>query len=56
MSEPVHDGHEKDEAARHRDVGDVGRPDLVGPLDRERAQQVREDRVGPMPRLVFGRR
>ena len=34
-AEPVDDGGQIDEAARHRDVGDVHRPDLVGPLDRQ---------------------
>ena len=48
-AEPVDDGRQVDEAARHRDVGDVHRPHLVGPLDRQPAQQVRID-------LVAGRR
>src|SRR5512135_310883 len=38
---PVHDGAQVDPAAGHRDVGDVGGPDLVGTLDFELAQQVR---------------
>jgi hypothetical protein len=34
-----------EEALGHRDVGDVGTPHLVDPLDREPAQQVRIDLV-----------
>jgi hypothetical protein len=30
---PVHDRHEIEKAAANRDVGDVGAPDLVRPLD-----------------------
>ena len=44
-AEPVDHGAEIDEAARHRDVGDVHRPHLVRPLDRHRAQQIRVDLV-----------
>ena len=29
---PVHDGTEKDEAASHWDIRDIGRPDLVRPI------------------------
>lgn len=32
-AEPVNDGYEIDEALRHRNVTDVGCPDLVGPYD-----------------------
>ena len=39
-AEPVHDGHEVNETPRHGDVADVGRPDLVGPGDRQLAQQI----------------
>src|SRR5271157_1788869 len=39
-SEPVDDGDEMDEAARHRDIGDVRRPDSIGPLDLHAAQQI----------------
>ncbi len=42
---PVHDRHEVKEAAADRDVGDVGRPHLVRPLDRQVAQQIRVDLV-----------
>src|SRR5215210_2168838 len=38
-AEPVDDRGEVDEPARHRDVGEVHRPDLVGPGDRQVAQQ-----------------
>ncbi len=33
-AEPVHYRAQVAEAARHRDVGDIHRPDLVGPVDR----------------------
>ena len=36
---------EVEEAAADRDVGDVGRPHLVRPLDRQPAQQIRVDLV-----------
>ena len=39
---PVHDRHQIEEAARKRDIGDVRAPDLVRPLDRKTAQQVRK--------------
>jgi len=42
---PVHDRHQVREARLHRDVGDVGRPDLIDPADLEAAQQVRVDDV-----------
>jgi hypothetical protein len=41
----VDDRREIDEAAPHRDVGDVHRPDMVGPLDRHAAQEIRVDLV-----------
>ena len=31
--EPVHDGHQIKEAFPHRDVGNVGAPDLIGSVD-----------------------
>ena len=40
-AEPVDDRCQIDEAARHGDVGNVHSPDLIGPRDREAAQQVR---------------
>lgn len=42
---PVEHRAEVDEAAVDRHVGDVHRPDLVGPIDRQPAQQIREDRM-----------
>ncbi len=39
-AEPVDDRHQVDEAARHRDVGDVRRPGLIGPPDLHAAQEV----------------
>ena len=41
----VDDRRQVDEAARHRDVGDVHRPDLVGPLDLHPAQEIGIDLV-----------
>ena len=38
---PVHDRHQVKEAALHRDVGDVGAPDMVRPLDCQTPQQIR---------------
>jgi hypothetical protein len=35
---PVHDGDQVEEAAAHRDVGDVGIPDLIGPLHAQPTQ------------------
>ncbi len=37
---PVHDRHEVKEATLHRDVGDIGAPDMVRPLDRQAPQQI----------------
>src|SRR6056297_502794 len=48
--EPVHDRGEVDEAPRRRDVGDVHRPDLVGPDDGQLPQQIGIDLV---PRCRF---
>ena len=47
---PVHDRHQVKEAAVHRDVSDVGAPDMVRPLDRQTPQQIRVD-----PALGVGR-
>lgn len=44
-AEPVQDGHEEGEAVQERDVGDIRRPDLVGSLDRQAAQQIGKDPV-----------
>ena len=38
--EPVDDSGEIDKAARHRDIGDVCRPYLVGTFDLQPAQQI----------------
>ena len=43
--EPVDDSRKIDEATRHRDVGDVHRPDLIGPNDLQVAQKVGVDFV-----------
>lgn len=44
-AKPVDDRDQIDKAARHRDVRDVGRPNLVGPRHRQLAQQIRIDLV-----------
>ena len=38
---PVDDCHEIEKAVRHRDVGDVRRPHVVGLSNRQAAQQIR---------------
>src|SRR5271170_1063617 len=38
--EPIDDRDQIDEAARHRDIGNIRRPDLIGPLDLHAAQQI----------------
>jgi hypothetical protein len=50
--EPVEHDREIDEALGHRNVGDVHRPDLIGPRDLDAAQQIRKDLV---PRLRLRR-
>ena len=45
---PVENGTQVEEAALDRDICDVARPDLVGPVNRQVPQQVREDRMGGM--------
>ena len=40
-AEPIHDGDQVQKAAAHRDVSNIGTPDVVGALDRDAAQQVR---------------
>ena len=37
---PVHDRHQVKKAAPHRDVGDVGAPDMVRPLDHQASEQI----------------
>src|SRR5207245_7455883 len=39
------DRHEVDEPAPDRHIGDVGRPHLVRPVDRQAPQEIREDLV-----------
>jgi hypothetical protein len=48
-AEPVHNGHQIHEATGHGDIGHVGRPHLVWPIDDELAQQVWVDQVSRMP-------
>jgi hypothetical protein len=44
-AEPIHHGNQVEEAAMHRNIRNIGAPDLVGPLDGNAAQQVRVDLV-----------
>ena len=37
---PVHDRDQVQEAALNRDVGDIGAPDLIGPVDRHPLEQI----------------
>jgi hypothetical protein len=37
---PVHDGDQIEEALSHRQIGDVGAPDLVGPLHPQPTQKI----------------
>ena len=46
---PVHDRDQIQEAAAHRNVGDVGAPDLVGPVD---CQPLEKVGINPMRRGV----
>jgi hypothetical protein len=50
---PVHDRDQVPESFFERDVGDVGCPHLVGPVDDEFAQQVGVDRLVPVGRRSF---
>jgi hypothetical protein len=45
---PVHHGHQKQESTTHRQVGDFERPDPIGSIDFQSAQQVRIDLVSRM--------
>lgn len=47
---PGHDGDEIPDATPHRDVGDIGAPDLFGAVDREAFRYIR-----PLPVLGVGR-
>ena len=51
---PVDHGGQIDGATRHRDVADVHRPNVIRARDRQRARQVRVDRVPSARLLVFG--
>ena len=42
---PVHGCHQVKEAAAHRDVGDIGAPDMVRALDRQGLEQIGVDPV-----------
>ncbi len=44
-AEPIHDGYQIEEAAAHRNVSNIGAPDLIGSVDREATQKVRIDLV-----------
>lgn len=49
---PVHDGDQVEKASAHRQVRDVGAPDLVGPIDPQATQQIG---VGLVPLCRFAR-
>src|SRR5712672_2426655 len=56
---PVHDRYQVEKAPGHRDVSDVGAPDLVSPGDRQAAEQVgiglvRDGRLARIRSLVDG--
>jgi hypothetical protein len=53
---PVHDGSEVGEATAQRTVGDVGAPDLLGPVHFKILQQVGNLRWPASGMLVFGLR
>jgi hypothetical protein len=40
-AEPIHHRDQVEKPATHRKVSNIGAPDVVGPLDRDAAQQVR---------------
>jgi hypothetical protein len=42
---PVHDRHQIEKPTPHRNIGDVGTPDLIRPHNRQIAQQIRKDFV-----------
>jgi len=47
---PVHDGHKVHKPTFHWNVGDIGGPDLVGPIDAQASEQIGVDsvlRMGP---------
>jgi putative transposase len=46
MAHPIHDRRQVEEAPCHGDVGDVGAPDLIDPLDGNPAEPVGADLVG----------
>ena len=46
---PVQNGKKIHEAPAHRNVGDIGRPDLIGACDRHVAQEIGIDPVSWMP-------
>ena len=52
---PVHDRRQVKKAAPHRDVGDVGAPDMVRPLDHQASEQIGVDPVLGM-RIAGARR
>src|SRR6185503_6851288 len=51
---PVHHHDEVDKAACHRDVRDIGRPYVIRPRHRERAEEVREDEMHRVPLRRLG--
>ena len=47
--DPVHDDSQINESTRHRNVGDIHGPDLVGSVDRQAFEQIRIDSMLWMP-------
>ena len=50
-AEPIHHGHQVEKAVFHRNIGDIGAPNLVGIGDIQALEQVRVDLV-PLGRLA----
>ena len=52
---PIHDRHQVQKAVLHRDVRNVGAPDLIGPLYRHAPQQIGINPVSGMGIVGSGR-
>jgi len=48
---PIHDGHRVEEAVIDRHEGDIGAPNLIGTVDLQLSQQIREDPMIQYPNL-----
>ena len=51
---PVHHGEQEYKTPSHRDVGDVGGPDMVGTIDHEASQEIRINWMIWMPPAAVG--